>query len=97
MKRRYFTLEGDDRHSSEVDLFDLIPDSAVEEANAWLDIHEPNLKKREIKDRELIVRAHDRFEICCETNIDYRNYEFVYNPLSGEVRHTGHMEGDFKS
>ena len=97
MKRRYMTLEGDNRHSAEVELFDLIPESAIDEASAWLDIDEPNLKQREIKDRELIVRAHDRFEICVETHSDYRNYEFVYNPLSGEVRHTGHMEGDFKS
>lgn len=96
MKRRYFSWPGKDEYQAEVALFDLIPDSAVEEANAWLDINEPNLKQREIKDRELIVRAHDRFEICVETHSDYRNYEFCYNPLTGEVRYI-RMEGDFKS
>lgn len=97
MKRRYFSRIGDDKHQAEVALYDLIPESAVEEANAWLDIYNPTLKQREVKPREYIVRAHDRFEICVETHSDYRNYEFVYNPLTGEVRHTGHMEGDFKS
>lgn len=38
-----------------------------------------------------------RNNCCVETHSDYRNYDFVYNPLTGEVRHTGHMEGDFKS
>ena len=95
MKRRYMTLEGDNRHSAEVEMFDLIPYSAIEEACAWLDINEPNLKQREVKQREYIVRAHDRFEICVETHSEYRNYEFIYNPLTGEVKYI-RMEGDFK-
>lgn len=89
------TLEGDNRHSSEVDLFDLIPESAIEEANAWIDINENNLKQREVKPREYIVRAHDRFEICVETYSEYRSYEFHYRAVNGEVRYMK-MEGDFK-
>lgn len=94
MKRRYMTLERDDRHSAEVDLFDLIPESAIDEANAWLDINHIELKQREVKDREYIVRAHDRFEICVETSFDRRYYEFAYNPLIGEVKYVT-WGGDF--
>lgn len=96
MKRRCFTKEGDNRHSAEVELYDLIPESAIDEANAWLDINHPDIKPwKEVKSREYIVRAHDRFEICCETHSDYQNYEFCYNPLTGEVKYIT-MEGDWK-
>lgn len=93
MKRRYMTIDGDNRHSAEVDMFDLIPESAIDEANAWLDINHPEL--REVKPREYIVRAHDRFEIMVETHSEYRSYEFCYNPLVGSVEYIT-WSGDFK-
>lgn len=96
MKRRYFTLEGDNRHSAEVELYDLIPESAIEEANAWLDMNHPDIKPwKEVKSREYIVRTHDRFEICVETHSEYQNYEFAYNPITREVKFIRY-EGDFK-
>ncbi len=95
MKRRYFTLEGDDLHSSEVALYDLIPESAVDEAADYIDNEFDYHAMCETKERVLIVRAHDRFEILTESDTDYLTYEFAYNPLTGEVKYI-RMEGDWK-
>lgn len=93
MKRRYMTLERDNRHSAEVEMFDLIPESAIEEANKIVD---DCLRYRtEEKPRELIVRDHSRFEIYVVTQLDVRTYNFVYDQTTGSVEYTG-WEGDFK-
>lgn len=78
--------------NTEEELYNLIPDYAVEEAGKYID---KNYARSETKERELIVRGHDRFEILTETSTDYRTYEFAYNPLSGEVKFIKY-EGDWK-
>lgn len=92
MKRRYFTTPTSDNRPAEIALYDLIPDYAVEEAEYYINTH---FNRSETKERELIVRAHDRFEIATETSTEYCNYEFCYNPLSGDVKYIRY-EGDFK-
>lgn len=95
MKRRYFTQSGTEARSKEEELFDLIPESAIEEAAEYIDNEFDYNAMCETKERVLIIRAHDRFEILTESKTDYRSYEFAYNPLTGEVKYIK-WGGDFK-
>lgn len=86
MKRRYLTSVGDDCHSAEEYLFDLIPEYAIEEASGYIDNEFDYHAMCETEEREFVVSGHDRFEICTESENDFCYYEFCYNPFTGEVK-----------
>lgn len=92
MKRRYFHPEGSEARYKEETLYDLIPESAVDEAEKYIETY---FDYPETAERELIVRSQCEFEILTETTIDYRAHIFNYEPLTGAVRYLK-CEGDFK-
>lgn len=74
---------------------DIIPDSAIDEGNAWIDIHYDYLKGREVHPRYCVTRSETDFDIFIETCSDYQCFSFSYNQSKDEIKFEGH-EGDFK-
>lgn len=95
MKHRYFFTDTDHRHEAEVKMYDNYPADAIQKAEEYINREFEPWAKLESKERVLIARNHDRFEILTESSSDYRLYEFTYNPLSGDVNYV-RMEGDWK-
>lgn len=95
MKHRYFYPDTDPRHADEVKMYDSYPESAITQAEDYINREFEPWAKLEIKERVLIARDHDNFEILTESSTDYRLYEFKYNPLTDEVNYV-RMEGDWK-